>query len=352
MLAVQLVKLATAFFAKEVVTESLDFAEAEFSEGDECQDGESCSLYALQSHARKTTEDTNISVVPDLKKYDINLSELGRDELLRLVEEAQAELTKRDQQDMGAGACHTALHGERCYDAVQWAKKDGIYGHPDWYPGLSSSSSFEAFQAVLASKGKSGCQMPCGTAVRHQAMKKQLASSQGAGSCGFRQFTGGPGSSLCFCQLAGNPGCANQPCACPQGCGDGVTWHSATTVTFKNKARAYGCHPSTVLLTSPKSYFGTPADLKGCGSGALGVIEALLTDSWNMYQTHVGTGSLNQCFHGSHTASVRYLHMQTFCSYASFHAMPNGNHAVGSCVQMHSLDEVPVLAKKLFNMMQ
>ena len=37
--------------------------------------------------------------------------------------------------------------GESCYSAVRWAMRDGIREHPNWYPGLSSTSSFADFQA-------------------------------------------------------------------------------------------------------------------------------------------------------------------------------------------------------------
>jgi len=57
-------------------------------------------------------------------------------------------------------ACHTAHEGEACYDAVQWALTVGILEHPDWYPGLSSQSSFEDFQALLQ-RTVSDCQTPC-----------------------------------------------------------------------------------------------------------------------------------------------------------------------------------------------
>eukprot|EP00913_Durusdinium_trenchii_P000345 g316.t1 len=97
--------------------------------------------------------------------------------------------------------------------------------------------------------------------------------------------------------------------------------------------------------TAPKAYYGTPADLKKCGN-AVSVIEMLLRDSWNMYQSRVSRGSMNQCFHGSHTASVKYLHLQSFCSYASFHAMPNNNHAVGVCVKMRNINEASSLARR------
>jgi len=59
-------------------------------------------------------------------------------------------------------ACHTAVEGEsECYEHVDWAMRFGIYSHPDWYPGLSVTSSFVDFQAWLHSKGELGCPKPC-----------------------------------------------------------------------------------------------------------------------------------------------------------------------------------------------
>lgn len=60
---------------------------------------------------------------------------------------------------------------------------------------------------------------------------------------------------MCFCQLAKNRGCAGVPCACPQGCGAGVTWDHPSSVTFVNKAQAQGCAVQKALLTIPKSYY-------------------------------------------------------------------------------------------------
>jgi hypothetical protein len=57
--------------------------------------------------------------------------------------------------------CHTALPGESCHSAVKWAMEDGIHGNPEWYPGLTSSSSFEEFQIVLHLQGLHGCPAPC-----------------------------------------------------------------------------------------------------------------------------------------------------------------------------------------------
>lgn len=61
-------------------------------------------------------------------------------------------------------SCHTAAAGEVCYDAVTWAMEQGIHSHPEWYPTLSASSSFEAFQRALHQKGGAECPEPCASA--------------------------------------------------------------------------------------------------------------------------------------------------------------------------------------------
>mmetsp|Transcript_90642 Transcript_90642/g.252089 ORF Transcript_90642/g.252089 Transcript_90642/m.252089 type:complete len:759 (+) Transcript_90642:86-2362(+) len=68
--------------------------------------------------------------------------------------------------------CHTAVPGERCYNAVVWAKQHGVKIHPSWYPGLTPISSFEEFQQMLHQGGHgifhngtanyAGCRPPCG----------------------------------------------------------------------------------------------------------------------------------------------------------------------------------------------
>jgi len=171
----------------------------------------------------------------------------------------------------------------------------------------------------------------------------------GTASCGYRSAHGLYGSALCFCQLAGNSGCKGSSCACPQGCDRSLlTYTGHQTVVFPNKARAHGCYPTTVLLTAPASYFSTPTDLKrDCGGAASSVIADLLRDSWTAYQTRVGPGPVNQCFHASHIASVPYLHLQTFCGAGSFHGMPTNNPSVGFCVRMESASQAYSLAARL-----
>ena len=37
-----------------------------------------------------------------------------------------------------------------CYEHILWAKTDGIHAHPEWYPGLNTSSTFAEFQCFVA----------------------------------------------------------------------------------------------------------------------------------------------------------------------------------------------------------
>eukprot|EP00931_Biecheleriopsis_adriatica_P038341 TRINITY_DN21967_c0_g1_i1.p1 TRINITY_DN21967_c0_g1~~TRINITY_DN21967_c0_g1_i1.p1 ORF type:complete len:333 (-),score=41.36 TRINITY_DN21967_c0_g1_i1:142-1140(-) len=57
--------------------------------------------------------------------------------------------------------CCVAAPGDRCYEAVEWAMNTGIWQHPDWYPGISGSSSFVEFQAVLHRDKTGNCPDPC-----------------------------------------------------------------------------------------------------------------------------------------------------------------------------------------------
>merc|ERR1712187_583747 len=58
--------------------------------------------------------------------------------------------------------CHTALPSETCYAGVVWAREHGIHQHPEWYSSLNADSSFEDFQAVLHRSKVNRCPEPCG----------------------------------------------------------------------------------------------------------------------------------------------------------------------------------------------
>eukprot|EP00913_Durusdinium_trenchii_P026563 g24921.t1 len=65
-----------------------------------------------------------------------------------------------------APPCGTAQPGDKCYEEwrseISWAKSDGIYANPEWYPGLTPQSSIEDFQKVMHGSGGTACPMPCG----------------------------------------------------------------------------------------------------------------------------------------------------------------------------------------------
>eukprot|EP00931_Biecheleriopsis_adriatica_P035136 TRINITY_DN20237_c0_g1_i1.p1 TRINITY_DN20237_c0_g1~~TRINITY_DN20237_c0_g1_i1.p1 ORF type:complete len:578 (-),score=55.32 TRINITY_DN20237_c0_g1_i1:126-1859(-) len=71
--------------------------------------------------------------------------------------------SKRSLALSEANECVDAVEGDSCHFAVTWAKNEGIYQNPEWYPGLTASSSFAAFQCVLHAIEADGgvCQKPC-----------------------------------------------------------------------------------------------------------------------------------------------------------------------------------------------
>ncbi|CAE8685803.1 unnamed protein product [Polarella glacialis] len=52
--------------------------------------------------------------------------------------------------------------GSDCSTAVNWARKDGIYANPDWFPELQAgASSWEEFQMHIHSASPDQCPKPC-----------------------------------------------------------------------------------------------------------------------------------------------------------------------------------------------
>jgi len=82
--------------------------------------------------------------------------------------------------------CHTVVQGEECYPHVKWAMDVGINIRPDWYPGLSKSSSFEDFQTSLH-KGwahRDVCPLPCGPLDMAAPVGTTVSPRQATGSGG------------------------------------------------------------------------------------------------------------------------------------------------------------------------
>jgi hypothetical protein len=89
-----------------------------------------------------------------------------------------------------------------------------------------------------------------------------------------------------------------------------------------------------------------------CGrEGLIEELELILRDAFDAFNNKVCKSALWQCFHSPHTASVPYLHLQTFVDKGFFHAMPTTNHRLASCVKQERRDESWDLAVKLARMM-
>jgi len=57
--------------------------------------------------------------------------------------------------------CESVTEEHPCYPHVKWARDVGIDSYPDWYPGLTNTSTFEEFQQHLYAGRHWGCPRPC-----------------------------------------------------------------------------------------------------------------------------------------------------------------------------------------------
>lgn len=90
-----------------------------------------------------------------------------------------------DKQDKHKHRCHTTIPGEACYHQVLWAM-DEVRAHPEWYPGLNSSSSVEEFQAWLHLGKKDSLGQRCPIPCNEEAMEAAKNNSE-AGPCHIAQ---------------------------------------------------------------------------------------------------------------------------------------------------------------------
>mmetsp|Transcript_78522 Transcript_78522/g.227912 ORF Transcript_78522/g.227912 Transcript_78522/m.227912 type:complete len:725 (+) Transcript_78522:3-2177(+) len=129
----------------------------------------SCGLPCTKMHLRSIGGD-------DLKVTSDEDESLGRvvDDSLSEIEEALDVGEEDDERSEPGGRhkahnagdeskqeCSTAIRGQRCYDHVLFGMTTGIHKNPEWYPDLTPSSSFEAFQEVLHKNPSLGCPKPC-----------------------------------------------------------------------------------------------------------------------------------------------------------------------------------------------
>jgi len=257
---------------------------------------------------------------------------------------------------------------EKCAKAVQYAMYVGIRKHPKSYPGLGKKSNSDDFQKFLHEKefDKSQCSMPCSATGSKMLVDDAPVAAVGESNsdstlthdvafCPKRQYLDvRKGSEFCFAQLADNEGVKGLPCSCKQGCDSEKVLVASTneTVTFKNMK---GLGPTRkacardVILTIPRDYYKHWDDVKeGCGrSGLVSMFELIMRDAWAAYNNNICKTDLWQCFHSPRTASVKYIHMQSFPGSGFFHAMPTSNHQSAVCVKQTHVDESKELAIKL-----
>jgi len=153
---------------------------------DECLSGE-CALNALQSKATISSachtakpgdacykdiqwaKHTGIKMHPHW--YPGLSSHSSDDEFQQIVHSHNPQKCAAPCPKTKNTKCHTALPGDSCYKDVMWAKNHGIREHPNWYHGLSPSSTDEEFQADIHAKRPDKCPMPCATAEEPEAVE-------------------------------------------------------------------------------------------------------------------------------------------------------------------------------------
>eukprot|EP00930_Biecheleria_cincta_P055111 TRINITY_DN41472_c0_g1_i1.p1 TRINITY_DN41472_c0_g1~~TRINITY_DN41472_c0_g1_i1.p1 ORF type:complete len:609 (+),score=121.76 TRINITY_DN41472_c0_g1_i1:64-1890(+) len=70
--------------------------------------------------------------------------------------------------------------GDKCYNAIQYAKTTGIDDHPEWYPGLSKKKSSDAeFQMQIFKSAPDTCFKPCTVVSGSPVQEWQIGSSAG-----------------------------------------------------------------------------------------------------------------------------------------------------------------------------
>lgn len=238
--------------------------------------------------------------------------------------------------------CEDPQPGTDCWGNITWAKTRGIWQNPAWYPGLGHHSPRSAFQEHLQNTSSPGsCKKPC----PELEQRSMIAVNEPFPEACYFDYNGGP-ETQCFCKLANNRGCMDQPCTCPQGCGPEVTWQHKNSITFRNRARAYGCPIPTALLTIPKSYFSQIYFLKTwCPMGMATLITEMFLEGFNSYTENVGPAPVTQCIHAASHVSTQWLHLHTFCGHGHVDGMPNSPH-VSWCSIMELPEDAPMLAGK------
>lgn len=80
---------------------------------------------------------------------------------LSTFDDFQDFLTARKPCPKPCGMCGTPAPNDRCDLGVRWAMEHGVRLYPEWYPDLTDKSEYTEFQAHLHYGGFEGCPLPC-----------------------------------------------------------------------------------------------------------------------------------------------------------------------------------------------
>eukprot|EP00931_Biecheleriopsis_adriatica_P112492 TRINITY_DN8712_c0_g1_i1.p1 TRINITY_DN8712_c0_g1~~TRINITY_DN8712_c0_g1_i1.p1 ORF type:complete len:834 (-),score=238.38 TRINITY_DN8712_c0_g1_i1:88-2589(-) len=73
-------------------------------------------------------------------------------------------LQVRSSRSSSQSGCHDVTEKDgpnECMKAIQWARSDGVFAHPDWYPGMTANSSLPEWQLAIHNTKKPACPRPC-----------------------------------------------------------------------------------------------------------------------------------------------------------------------------------------------
>eukprot|EP00443_Scrippsiella_acuminata_P048635 CAMPEP_0115210618 /NCGR_PEP_ID=MMETSP0270-20121206/22340_1 /TAXON_ID=71861 /ORGANISM="Scrippsiella trochoidea, Strain CCMP3099" /LENGTH=594 /DNA_ID=CAMNT_0002624279 /DNA_START=60 /DNA_END=1844 /DNA_ORIENTATION=+ len=78
------------------------------------------------------------------------------------------EIADGEEKTTKKAECRDTEFGDKCWTAASWAKSDGIYAHPEWYPDLTPQSSIFKFQAIVHKFSPKHCpNAPCSKGDDH-----------------------------------------------------------------------------------------------------------------------------------------------------------------------------------------
>mmetsp|Transcript_99878 Transcript_99878/g.279726 ORF Transcript_99878/g.279726 Transcript_99878/m.279726 type:complete len:834 (-) Transcript_99878:66-2567(-) len=146
--------------APDVAVEDADTDEsAEDLSGDEAEKRKFLKALEAQFKLVESKGDKGLGDASDASALDEDAEEADADP----VPEEKPQLPKRHhaEEHHSEETCVAVTKGHKCYKDVMYAMQHGIYEHPEWYPHLSPTSSFEEFQMLLSTKQAIKCPKPC-----------------------------------------------------------------------------------------------------------------------------------------------------------------------------------------------